>query len=313
MKHPVQARRLSAAVSLSTLALLALTPASALACACGCGVFAVGTSSNFPTEPGWMATFEYDFMNQNKNWSGASSAPAENNDDKRIRTSFYTAGLQYVTPDGWAVSVELPYWKRYFKTTDDAGDIAGYNHDNFGDVRIRGSYSGFSEDGSTGVTVGVKLPTGDFTYPNFDRDTSIGTGSTDLLLGGYHVGALDQDASFSWFANGELDLPLVTQQGYRPGAEVDAVVGASYNDWSIGSVKVAPILELIGSYRQRDSGFNSARPDSGYNRLLVAPGVELDYADFKVYGNVALPVYQDVNGNQLTAPALFKLNVSYMF
>ncbi len=41
---------------------------------------------------------------------------------------------------------------------------------------------------SSGLSLGVKLPTGDWTYPNFDRDTSIGTGTTDLLLGGYHLG-----------------------------------------------------------------------------------------------------------------------------
>jgi hypothetical protein len=292
---------------------LVLSPASAFGCACGCGVFAVGTPSMFPTDSGMMASLEYDFMNQNKNWSGTSSAPAANNDDKRIRTSFYTAGFQYVGADGWGVSVEVPYWKRYFKTTDDdTGEIVGFNHDNVGDVRIRGSWSGFS-DGTTGLTFGVKLATGDFTYPNFDRDTSIGTGSTDLLLGAYHVGALDENYSWSWFANGEADLPLATQQGYRPGAEVDAVAGVSYNDWSIGGVKIAPIVEVIASYRQRDSGVNSDRPDSGYNRLLIAPGVEADIQNLRIYANVALPAYQNVNGNQLTAPELVKLNISYSF
>jgi len=28
---------------------------------------------------------------------------------------------------------------------------------------------------------------------------------------------------------------------------------------------------------------------------------------------VELPVYQNMNGNQLVAPALFKLSISYMF
>jgi hypothetical protein len=291
-----------------------LSPGAAMACACGCGVFAVGTSSSFPTGEGMMAYFEYDFMNQNKNWSNGSAAPAQNNDDKAIRTSFYTAGFQYVTADGWGVSVELPVWARTFKTTDeDTGDIVNFHHTDFGDVRIRGSWSGLSDDHQTGLTFGVKLPTGDYSYPGFDRDTAIGSGSTDLLLGAYHVGEIDEEGTWNWFANAEVDLPLITQDGYRPGAELDAVAGISYNGWSIGDVKIAPVLEAIQSYRQRDAGPASDRPSSGYDRLLIAPGVEVDADNVKVYANVALPVYQNVNGNQLVAPALFKLNVAYMF
>jgi hypothetical protein len=294
--------------------IMIMTPNAAWACACGCGVFAVGTSSNFPTDAGAMAYVEYDFMNQNKNWSGNSSAPSENNDDKRIRTSFYTAGFQYVFADRWSVSAELPFWDRFFKTTDDdTGDIVGFKHSAIGDVRLQASYSGFSDDRTTGVTFGLKLPTGDFTYPNFDRDTSIGTGSTDILLGAYHVGNLTPDYAWTWFANAQVDVPVSIQDGYRPGDELDAVVGVSYNEWVVGNTKIAPVLEAVGSYRLHDSGINSDRPDSGYERLLIAPGVEVDYAQFKVYANVALPVYQHVTGNQLTAPALVKLNVSYSF
>jgi hypothetical protein len=35
-----------------------------------------------PYREGGMAFAEYDFMNQNRNWSGASSAPADDNPDK---------------------------------------------------------------------------------------------------------------------------------------------------------------------------------------------------------------------------------------
>jgi hypothetical protein len=33
----------------------------------------------------------------------------------------------------------------------------------------------------------------------------------------------------------------------------------------------------------------------------------------KVYADVEIPVYQRVNGNQLTAPALFKVVTSFTF
>ena len=71
-------------------------PSVGWACACGCGVFDVGTSSMFPEGPGGMAFVEYDYQDQNRNWSGDSKAAAANNDDKEIRTHFVTAGLQYL-------------------------------------------------------------------------------------------------------------------------------------------------------------------------------------------------------------------------
>ncbi len=299
--------------ALGALSSVLLAHGSALACACGCGVFAVGTPSSFPTMSGDMVSIEYDFMNQNQNWSGSSKAPAANNDDKNIRTSFYTFDYQHVWDDGWGVSVEVPYWYRHFKTTDDSGDIASFDHANFGDVRIMGSYSGLFPDQNTGITFGVKLPSGDYNYPGFDRDTSIGSGSTDLVLGAYHVEAIDSEGNWSWLANAQVELPLLTNDGYRPGAELDAVAGVSYNNWTVGDVRIAPILQGVFSYRQRDSGPQSDRPNSGYNRLLIAPGLEVDVSQFKVFANVGIPVYQHTNGNQLVAPELVKLNVSYSF
>jgi len=42
-------------------------------------------------------------------------------------------------------------------------------------------------------------------------------------------------------------------------------------------------------------------------------GVEFHIHPVKIYADVELPVFQNVNGNQLVAPVLFKVNVSYMF
>jgi hypothetical protein len=299
-----------AAVILAPVAL----PGSALACACGCGVFDVANNPAMMTGGNGSIFFEYDFMNQNKNWAGDHSAPSELNPDKRIRTSFYTVGGQYQVAPDWGVTLEVPYWTRYFKTEDeDTGNLDQFNHGAFGDVRIRGTYAGFSDDMSTGITFGVKLPTGDFSYPGFDRDTAIGTGSTDLLLGAYHMGNITQDYAWNWFANIQWDKPLLFQAGYRPGAEINASIGASYDNWNVGKATVAPTLQFIASYRWRDAG-PEANPDgSGYERLMIAPGFRVTVEQFQVSGTVALPVYQHVNGTQLISPAMFKLNVSYSF
>lgn len=286
------------------------------ACACGCGIFNVGTSSMFPSGPGGTVFEEYDFMDQTHNWSKDSKASADDNPDKQIRTSFINTGVQYMFNRDWGVSVELPYEHRYFKTDNGvpgAPDIQSFTHDAVGDIRVQGIYTGSSPDMSTGLTFGLKLPTGDYTYPNFDRDTEIGSGSTDALIGAYHRGAITSDNTFSYFVQDSLDQPFLTHGGYLPGTEDDAAVGAYYNGWSLGGVKITPIAEVLNSYRSRDRGWAANTPNSGYERILLAPAIELDYKRVMVFFDVGFPVYVNVNGDQLVASALYKVTVSYMF
>jgi len=290
--------------------LLALAPAASFACACGCGVFEVATGAVPSAARGLSLFFEYDFMDQNRNWSGTSSAPASANEDKEIKTDFFTAGAQYVFDQDWSVKLQAPFWNRAFTTDTDSG-IATFQHSALGDIRLTGVYSGLSGDGTTDVSLGVKLPTGDFRYSVFDRDTEIGTGSTDALIGLYHGGALSSDKAWSWYAQIMWDKPFASQGGYTPGGEFDGAAGIAYGVKLGGDAQITPILQLIGSSRARDGGINSDPPNTGYNRLLLSPGIEADVRGWKLYGDVEFPVYQNMNGNQLVAPLLFKFIASY--
>jgi hypothetical protein len=309
----IQSSRLAALLAL-VASLCTFAPGVALACACGCGVFEVGTSALFPSGSGGLAYLEYDFMNQNQNRSGASRAPAADNPDKQIRTDFFTLGGQYMFNHQWGVMVEAPYWSRTFRTDDGAG-VDTFKTSNLGDIRLKAMYTGFSHDLSSGITFGVKLPTGEFRNPNFDRDTEIGTGSTDLLIGAYHLGKLTKDNSFSYFVQAEWDKPIASQGGYRPGAELDAAVGVYYGGFSAagGTLKISPVLQVVGSQRQRDNGPNSNAGDSGFSRMIISPGVELAAGDWKLYGDVEIPIYERFNGDQLAARETFKLIVSRAF
>ena len=80
--------------------------------------------------------------------------------------------------------VEAPVWSRYFKTTDDAGNPTSANHTSFADVRVLGMYTGISEDMSTAIQFGLKLPTRPFNQSLMEGDTQIGSEATDLPLGG---------------------------------------------------------------------------------------------------------------------------------
>jgi hypothetical protein len=294
---------------------LAIAPQQAWACACGCGVFEVGAGSMRPSGKGGTVSIEDDFMNQNRNWSGSSRASADDNEDKQIRSNFTTVGVQYMFNRAWGVMGEAPVTERKFRTDDGMGGIDAFKHAALGDIRLMGVYSGFSPDMSTGVTFGVKLPTGDWKDANFDRDTAIGSGSTDLLLGAYHQGSLCKSGKIAYFVQGLWTRPVADQGGYRPGQELDGAFGIYFNGASIGGgkVRISPILQLIASQRARDTGPQADPADSGYTRVMLSPGLEFDTDNWKLYGDVEFPIYQHVNGDQLVPPELFRIVLTRNF
>ena len=73
------------------------------------------------------------------------------------------------------------------------------------------------------------------------------------------------------------------------------------------------MAQVIASERSSDGGGNANPDNSGYQRVLLSPGVEFHLHPVKVYADVELPVFQHVTDNQLVAPVLFKLTVSWMF
>jgi hypothetical protein len=315
MRMPLNARAPSKWSALWVMTCLLSLAASGLtyACACGCGIFDVSTAAMFPTGGGVTMFVEQDFMNQHRNWSGTSSAPAQENADKRIRTNFWTVGGQYMFNRSWSLQVEVPYWQRRFVTADD-GAVGAFTHSALGDLRLRAAYIGFSDDLSTGITFGMKLPTGDSSYAHFDPDTQIGTGSTDLLLGAYHMGRLTSDNRWTWFTSAQWQQPVMHKDSYRPGAELNGVFGVYHSGWRFGnSWRIAPLLQLAGSNRGHDGGPLGNPQDSGYSRVFLSPGVQLDAGKVRLYADVSRALYTNASGNQLVASTLFKMSVSMHF
>jgi len=272
----------------------------------------------FPGGSGGMAFQTYAFQNQNQNWSDHAKTSADNNPDKNITTSFLSTGLEYMFNRSWGAEVEIPYAYRSFTTQPDPmSPPVTLKWWSLGDIRLHGIYTGFSEDLSSGIDFGVKLPTGSYAQEDpgndIDRDTQIGTGSTDLLLGGFHRGNLISRYGLDYFVQGEFDLPVLTQGDYRPGFEFDGAAGVNCQGFRVGRANIAPVAQALFSERTRDYGAAANSVNSGYTRLLLSPGIEVHLHPIKIYADVEVPVFQDFNGNQLAAPYLFKLSVSYMF
>jgi hypothetical protein len=317
------------------LVLLAgLAPAGAMACACGCGIFDAGITGITPqdSDSGLSVFARYSHMDQDQNREAGHAASPDDNSDKRIQTDFYTLGFNYVIHNKWMIMAELPVFKRDFTTT---GATANGNPvvetvplTDLGDAMIRVEYTGFAPDMSTGLGVGIKLPTGRYTSPidqyggyPYDRDSLPGTGSTDLEVNGYHVGHIAGAAR--WFVQAQYKFAVATRDGYRPGNEVDGGLGVTY-DLPAGSTILSPTVSLLGSIRAHDSGPEADPLNSGYQRLLFAPGLRVQVTrKLSVYGDVELPIAQytnaassvDIEGTsgQLAARVAFKLQVNYGF
>ena len=316
----------------ATTVLAFLTPTAASACACGCGLFDVGNGTVTPvaSDSGLSAWLRYDYVDQDRNHERGAAAPASDNTDKRIQTSFFTVGAEYMMSRKWTVMAELPFYKRSFKTVGGDGTVEAVPLNDLGDAMIRLTYTGFSPKMNTGLSVAVKLPTGRDTSPPdrfggqpYDRDTLPGTGSTDLQIGGYHVGLVAR--RLNWFTQAQYRFAVATSKGYRPGDEFDGGIGLSYDLADRGRhVGIAPTLQLLGSLHARDAGPEADQLNSGYRRLLIAPGVKFQLTrKLSIYGDVELPVAQYVNAasslaiegksGQLVAPVQLNVQVNYGF
>lgn len=317
-------RSLSRALLAVVLLAIALKPAIAGACACGCSVFDVGTPSLIPEGSGGTVWTEFDFMNQYIDWHSSQAAARAANDDKQIKTEFLTVGGQYMFNRDFGAMLTVPYTIRTFRTVGNNDLIDQYEHANFGDVRMWGMYTGLLNDMSLGLLAGFKLPTGDHTYEHFDRDTSIGTGSTDLLIAAYKTGSFPSEIGklpltflgrpFQYYAQGQYEYPFHSTGGYTPGKEFNSAIGLIYDFGNVGPLnEVAPILSQLTSFRSHDQGPEADPADSGYIRLLLAPGAEIGWGSVRFYADMEFPIMAYVNGHQLIAPYLLKTILSYNF
>jgi hypothetical protein len=332
---------------LAVVPLVGVSTTAALACACGCSVFDVG-GLDLPQEQdhGGRVFFEYWSGDQNENYVGSSKAPAALNTDKEINTQWYNVGFSYNFNRDWGVMVRVATTVRALTTdTQSPLGIQTYRASDIGDIEVMGMYTGFFPDMSTGAIFGIKFPTGPYATPGIDRDTQIGSGSTDLLLGGFHRGLLSGDNAWQYFSQVMWRQPFLYRdaadpqgffdgnpgvvQSYHPGLQVDGAVGIDYNNWYnvLGFDKITPLGQVIVSHRDHDNGTGADPFNSGFDRVMLSPGIEftkvLDEANNrvgKVYFDIEVPVYYRGNAannagieGQLVAPYLLRLVASYNF
>ncbi|VVC85713.1 hypothetical protein [Sideroxydans sp. CL21] len=330
--HKIFRSALSIALGLSkfrSMAFLgaALVPAPVFACACGCGIFDVGLPGLPVSGMNDQVSLQYAYMNQNQNHSGSSNAAGALNPDQQIKTEYYNLYGQHMFNRDWGIMAMVPFWQRSFTTdtngtpgvTDAAAGVTpGIENANvrrLSDIRVMGMYTGFDADMSSGLTFGLKLPTGTTTAsPLLDRDTEPGTGTTDLLLGGYKMGYIGKE--FGWFSQGTYRHALNTYQSYKPGDSLNVTAGVTYNGLT-GTTKVIPMLQVNAQWRGSDQGGGDAiygNVNSGYRNLYIAPGVMVNLTrHLQANASIYIPAYRFSNGNQLVPQWLGNAGITYMF
>ncbi len=299
----------------ASVAAALLSPSAAVA-SCGSAFCTMNTDWNVQgifAEPGARAELRYEYINQDQLRAGSTKvSPGEipsEHDELSTRNQSLFGTFDYNFGSGWGVSAIVPVVKRDHSHIDnDSGELEQWNFTSLGDIRVAGRYQFPLESQHSahahlvGILAGLKLPTGktDETNANgevAERSLQPGTGTTDAFVGAYYQ-ALLPERRLSWFAQAAFAFPLNSHDGYQPGNRVTLDVGGRYDV----SPNVALLLQLNALWRGRDSGENAEPEDSGGKYLFLSPGISVMVArNVQLFAIAQLPLYQYVNGVQLTA------------
>ena len=224
-------------------------PVQALA-SCGSAFCSVNTSWDLlggRAEPGALLDLRYENIKQDQPRSGSDKVGVgqipRHHDEVFTKNNNWLGTFDYAFNADWGINLSAPLVDReHLHIHNHMGQQLpeSWNFTALGDARVVGRFrlsSTESHDahelGSAGVTFGLKLPTGRTNVRNAggelaERTLQPGTGTTDALLGAYLFRALPMK-DLSWFAQAQLQLPMNSRDGYRPGQRLTMDAGLRYD------------------------------------------------------------------------------------
>jgi hypothetical protein len=278
------------------------------------------------TEPGARFDLRYESIDldqprHNTQRVAVGQIPAHH-DEVETKNRNVVAGIDWSLAPAWGLSVTLPYVDReHLHIHNHQGEKIEerWKFSGLGDARVIGRWEfmpAANEEAprSAGLTFGVKLPTGRHDVKNGDgeeaeRPLQPGSGTTDAIVGAYWHGAAPLSFT-SWFARAQAVLPMNSREEFKPGKSLQLDAGARYAVTS----NVGLMLQANWQVKGRDSGANAEPDDSGQRSLSISPGISWNVSSgAQVYAFVQKPVYQSVNGVQLTANWSALAGVSWRF
>jgi hypothetical protein len=297
---------------------VAVTPAAAFG-SCGSAFCSVNTgfeARGVWTGPGTRVDLRYEYIEQDQLRSGTRKvSPAGvpgTHDELSTLNRNWLLQVDHSIDSHWGGTLIVPYVQRDHQhlfnpeATDppEEAELESWRIREIGDVRLIGRYqiaADLESGRAYGVRFGAKLPTGRYEVRNdageqAERSLQPGTGTTDLILGAYYRGPL-LDRS-DWFASAYVQSALNSRQEFRPGTQFALDAGVSVPLASALSAQV----QLNFLERWHDTGAQAEPQDSGGTFLFLSPGVSFALSQrWTIYAFAQLPLYQRVDGTQLTA------------
>ncbi len=276
------------------------------------------------SKPGMRLDIRAEFIDLDQLRSGThKAAPAGEvgeHDEVRTINRNLLATLDWNINADWGMTFKVPFVSRahnhIFNKDDGFGGVdpetENWNFSGIGDVQALARYRFYNDEHvNAGVRFGLKLPTGSIHKRNSEeeaeRTLQPGSGSIDSLLGAYYN---HHDGNIGWFAQGMWQQTLSDRDNFKPGTKLSADVGFSYNTTPDFTV----MLQLNAQHKARDSGANAEPADSGSRTVSISPGLSYRFTQStQVYGFVQKPIYQYMNGAQLTSDwsAAVGINTSF--
>jgi hypothetical protein len=310
--------RATIACALVSTTLLWATPGAASCGATFCSVNTQWETQGVWTEPGWRVELRYEYTDQDQLRSGHDKVkPAgvpDTHDEIRTLNRNLLVGLDYTIDPRWALTLQLPLIQRdHTHVHNDAPpEEETWNIRATGDLRALGRYRIASGEFTSGVQFGLKLPTGSYDETNdagetAERSLQPGSGTTDSLLGAYAYSKAS-GSDTTWFGQVLWQRPLAERADYAPGEQWMLDAGLRHALTHNTSAQ----LQLNLLWKGRDRGGEAEPDDSGGRYVFLSPGLSHAItANLQVYGFVQLPLYQYVNGTQLTADRSVVLGLSW--
>ncbi len=279
------------------------------------------------TEPGLRLDLRFEHVDLDQPRSGrdkiAVGAVPRHHDEVDTKNRNFISTLDWSPAPLWGVTAVLPWIDRDHRHIHNHRGTPipeAWSFDGLGDARVvvrrvLGTDTANPERTSSwGLSAGLKLPTGKHDEANgegalAERTLQPGTGTTDVLLGAFWHGSAPL-AGWGWFARAQAQLPTSERDGFRLGRTLQLDVGVRREL----ARNVSFLAQVNYLARGRDSGAEAEPEDSGQRIVSLAPGIAWAFArDGQLYALADLPVYQAVNGVQLTARYGFSAGASWRF
>jgi len=276
------------------------------------------------TEPGMRLDLRYEYINQDQLRHGtdkvAAGEIAREHDEIKTLNRNLVATLDYSAGPAWGVSAQVPMVsRRHSHIHTDENELLTWDFSALGDIRILGRHQFLTEPSHSetwGILFGAKLPTGDTDKRNSagnvaERTLQPGSGTMDVIVGVYYNTLLFlQERPTTAFVQAIAQAPLKSYNQFRPGNQLTLDAGLRYplsQAWHA-------MLQTNILFKLNDEGTNAAPKDSGGTFIWASPGIGYTASRYwQIYGFVQLPLYQRVNGVQLTADWAASMGMSWRF